>query len=74
MPGGLVAACVVSGEADTVLHQVSRILAVPGARLVGPIPEELQSYTSYAGAFLRDLAGEDAGRVLIQTGMEPFTQ
>lgn len=83
VPGGLVATRVVSGEADLALHQISEILAVPGARLVGPVPAELQSYTVYvgavgaasrdteaAGAFLRDLAGEEAARVLRQKGME----
>lgn len=84
VPGGLVAARVVSGEADLALHQVSEILAVPGARLAGPVPAKLQSYTAYvgavgaasrdaaaAGAFLRDLAGAEAARVLEQKGMEP---
>ena len=38
VPGGLVAQRLVSGEADIALHQISEILAVPGAALVGPIP------------------------------------
>ncbi len=84
VPGGLVATRVVSGEADLALHQISEILAVPGARLAGPIPAELQQYTVYVGAigaaardrdtaaaFLRDLAGETAARVLKQKGMDP---
>jgi molybdate transport system substrate-binding protein len=83
VPGGLVATRVVSGEADLALHQTSEILAVPGARLAGPIPAELQQYTVYVGAigaaardrdtaaaFLRDLTGEDAVRVLKQKGMD----
>lgn len=86
VPGGLVAARVVSGEADLALHQISEILAVPGARLVGPIPAELQQYTVYVGAigaaahdretaaaFLQDLTGEGAVRVLKQKGMDPPT-
>ncbi|MGI4939114.1 MAG: molybdate ABC transporter substrate-binding protein [Janthinobacterium lividum] len=85
--GGLVATRVTSGEADLALHQISEILAVPGARLVGPIPAELQQYTAYVGAigaatrdqgtaaaFLRDLAGDDATRVLKQKGMDPPDQ
>lgn len=84
VPGGLVATRVVTGEADIALHQVSEILAVPGARLVGPVPAELQSYTLYAGAvgaaaqdgaaaraFLQELAGPDAARVLAAAGLEP---
>ncbi len=84
VPGGLVATRVVSGEADLALHQISEILAVPGAQLVGPIPAELQYYTVYVGAIgtaardrdtaaalLRDLTGEGAARVLRQKGMNP---
>lgn len=83
VPGGLVAARLVTGEADLALHQVSEILAVPGARLVGPIPAEVQNWTVYAGAvcagardmeaaqaLLRDLAGPEAVGVLQQKGME----
>ena len=84
VPGGLVAARLVTGEADLALHQVSEILAVPGARLVGPVPAEVQNWTVYAGAvgagaqdreaaqaLLRELAGPEAAGVLQQTGMEP---
>lgn len=83
VPGGLVAARVVSGEADLALHQISEILAVPGAVLVGPVPAEFQNYTAYvgavgaaardkdaAGAFLRELAGDGAAHVLWQKGMD----
>lgn len=83
VPGGLVAQRLVSGEADIALHQISEILAVPGATLVGPIPAEIQNYTVYAGgvattardaaaagAFLELLAGERAKAVLKDKGME----
>ena len=83
VPGGLVATRVVSGEADLALHQISEIIAVPDAHLVGPIPAEIQQYTVYMGAigtmagdrdtaatFLRDLTGEGAARVLKQKGMD----
>ena len=83
VPGGLVAQRVVSGEADIALHQISEILAVPGATLVGPIPAEVQNYTVYAGAlsttpqdtpaaqaFLALLASERASAVLKDKGME----
>ncbi|MDP2333989.1 MAG: substrate-binding domain-containing protein [Reyranella sp.] len=47
--GGLVAERVVNGQADIALHQISEILGVPGAVLVGPIPLEVQHYTEYSG-------------------------
>lgn len=49
-PGGLVAELLVTGQADLALHQISEILAVPGAMLVGPLPAEIQNYTVYSGA------------------------
>ena len=50
MLSGLVATRVVSGEAGLALNQISEILVMPGARLAGPIPADLQMYTVYAGA------------------------
>jgi molybdate transport system substrate-binding protein len=60
---GLVAESVLRGDADLGIQQVSEILAVPGAVLVGPIPEEVQAYTVFAagvGAGARDPAAADA--------------
>ncbi len=84
VPGGLVAQRVVSGEADIAIHQISEILAVPGATLVGPIPTEVQNYTVYSGAaaptardaaavqaLLTWLASESALAVLASKGMLP---
>lgn len=83
VPGGLVAQRVVDGKADIAIHQISEILAVPGAALVGPIPAEIQNYTVYAGAvaatardpaaakaFLALLGSAEAREVLRQKGME----
>jgi molybdate transport system substrate-binding protein len=50
VPGGIVAQRLVNDQADLAIHQISEILAVPGATLVGPIPAEIQNYTVYAGA------------------------
>lgn len=59
VPGGLVAQRMVTGEADLAEHQISEILAVPGATLVGPTPAEVQNYTVDAAAGPR--SGEAAG-------------
>lgn len=83
VPGGLVATRVVSGEADIAIHQISEILAVKGAVLVGPLPSEIQNVTVYAaaaspaahqpeaGAFLQLLSGPQAASVLETKGMMP---
>jgi molybdate transport system substrate-binding protein len=83
VPGGLVAQRVVSGEAELAIHQISEILAVPGAVLVGPLPAEIQNYTVYVGAvsatardaaaaqaLLAALAGPAALPVLKDKGMD----
>jgi molybdate transport system substrate-binding protein len=84
VPGGLVAQRLVTGEADLAIHQISEILAVKGATLVGPLPREIQNYTTYAGglgagalqpeaakALIAFLNGDVARRVLAEKGMEP---
>lgn len=48
--GGLVAEKLLTGEADVAIHQISEILPVTGAVLVGPLPESIQNYTTYAAA------------------------
>jgi molybdate transport system substrate-binding protein len=84
VPGGLVATRVVNGEADIAIHQISEILAVKDAVLVGPLPADIQNYTVYAGgvsassketdaakAFLKALSGPEAANVLKAKGMLP---
>lgn len=83
VPGGLVAQRLLDGQADIAIHQISEILAVPGATLVGPLPPEIQNYTVYSGAvgakardtaaaqaFLSTLSGPAAAQVLKDKGME----
>jgi molybdate transport system substrate-binding protein len=83
VPGGLVAERLVSGEADLAIHQVSEILAVPGATLVGKLPAEIQNYTVYVGvraaatregeaaqALLALLASPQARAIMAKRGME----
>lgn len=65
VPGGLVAQRLVSDQADLAIHQISEILAVPGAVLVGPIPAEIQNYTVYAGGLSASAKEADAARALL---------
>lgn len=45
--GGAVADFVASGEVEMAIHQISEILIVKGVRLAGPLPAELQKFTTY---------------------------
>jgi molybdate transport system substrate-binding protein len=81
--GGYVADLVTSGEAELGIHQISEIVPVKGVTLIGPLPSEIQNYTTYAGgigsatkdvaaarALLDVLSSADAVALLTQKGME----
>ena len=70
--GGYVADLVASGEAEIGLHQISEILAVKGVHLVGPLPAEIQNYTTYAAAIGAHAQHAEAARALLKllTGLE----
>jgi len=81
--GGHVSDLVVSGEAEIGVHQISEIISEAGVTLVGPLPAEIQNYTTYsvglgsaakdpeaAKAFIRALSGPAAAGVLKSKGME----
>lgn len=82
--GGEVATHVVDGEAEIGIHQISEILAVKGAVLVGPLPAAIQNYTIYsagvssgatdaaaAKGLVKFLAGPHALPIIKSKGMEP---
>lgn len=48
--GGQVAEFVATGEVEMAIHQISEILPVKGVRFAGPLPGELQKYTTYVAA------------------------
>jgi molybdate transport system substrate-binding protein len=82
--GGYVADLILSGEAELGIHQISEIVPVKGVTLVGPLPKEIQNYTTYAAgisaapgdadgakALVKFLAGPRTGELLKSKGMEP---
>jgi len=82
--GGHVADLIVSGEAELGVHQISEIVAVKGAALVGPLPTEIQNTTIYAAglsaaaqnkeaaqALIKMFSGPEAAAVLKSKGMDP---
>jgi molybdate transport system substrate-binding protein len=82
--GGAVADHIANGEAEIGIHQISEILPVKGAVLVGPLPAEIQNFTVYsagmstaakdgaaARALVKFLAGPHAGPIIKAKGMQP---
>jgi molybdate transport system substrate-binding protein len=64
--GGHVADLIASGEAELGLHQISEILPVKGVTLVGPLPAEIQNYTTYAAGVSAAAKEAEAARALIK--------
>jgi molybdate transport system substrate-binding protein len=82
--GGYVADLIKSGEAELGIHQISEIVPVKEVTLVGPLPAEIQNYTTYAAglgtaakdneaakALLKVFTGPAAAELLKSKGMEP---
>ena len=53
------------------IHQVSEILPVHGVELVGPLPEGIQNYTTYAAGVSPKSRFAGAARTLLQTLTSP---
>ena len=82
-----VAAVVARGETEIGFQQISEIIGIPGAELVGPLPAEVQQVTVFsagvltnarqpeaAAALIRFLASPDAAKTVASTGLDPITQ
>jgi molybdate transport system substrate-binding protein len=82
-----VAAVVARGEAEIGFQQISEILGVPGAELVGPLPPEVQQVTVFsagvltnaqqpeaAAELIRFLSSADASETIASTGLDPITR
>jgi molybdate transport system substrate-binding protein len=78
---------VVKGEVELGIYPVAEIMATPGVRLAGPLPEEIQNYTIYvvvvsketkqgdaASDFVRFVSGTSAAAVLASQGMVPVNR
>ena len=79
------AAVVARGEAEIGFQQISEIIGIPGAELVGPLPAEVQQVTVFsagvltiasqpeaAAELIRFLASSDAAETVASTGLDPL--
>jgi molybdate transport system substrate-binding protein len=64
--GGYVADLVASGEAEVGVHVISEIVPVKGAVLVGPLPAEIQTTTTYVGGIGAASVNAEAAKALLQ--------
>ena len=69
--GGLVAEKVATGEADVAIHQISEILPVAGVVLVGPLPDAIQNFTTYAAALHTNAANKEIAHSFLKSFSAP---
>lgn len=62
MPGHLVA----RGEADIALHQLQELLAVPGLKVLGPLPSDLKGKFLFSAAVMADAVNAKAAKALVE--------
>jgi molybdate transport system substrate-binding protein len=65
---------VVSGEADIAVQQISELIAVEGAELLGPLPAELDQVTQFSMGVLSDAKSKDVARALLDFLRTPDAQ
>jgi molybdate transport system substrate-binding protein len=71
---GLAGLVVQRGEADIGIQQMAELLAVSGIDVVGPLPAELQSVTTFTAGIPASANHPAAGRLLIEFLTAPFAR
>jgi molybdate transport system substrate-binding protein len=64
---------VARGEADIGMTAISTLLATPGVEVVGPLPQEIQSYVYFEGGIATNASAPDAARDLLKFMTERST-
>jgi molybdate transport system substrate-binding protein len=62
----IVSELVARGEVELGLVVITQILTTPGVELVGPLPSEVQFYTSFAGGISSNSSAPEAARDLLK--------
>jgi molybdate transport system substrate-binding protein len=60
------AVAVANGDVEIALTQISEILPYPGVELAGPLPADIQTYTTFAGGVAAATKNADAATALIK--------
>ena len=69
--GGFTARLLAAGETEMAVQQIGELISVPGVELLGPLPGDLQSVTTFAAAIPSGAHQPDAARALIKYLQSP---
>lgn len=69
--GGHVSDLIANGEAELGIHQISEILPSKAVALVGPLPPDIQNYTTYAAGVSATARDPAAAKALIEALARP---
>jgi molybdate transport system substrate-binding protein len=69
--GGHVADLIATGEAELGIHQISEILPNTDVVMVGPLPSQIQSTTTYAAGLASDACNSHAAKALLAVLSDP---
>ena len=70
-PGTPVGALIASGEIELGFQQLSELMFLPGIDVVGPLPDEIQITTVFAGAVASASRQPQAARALLEALADP---
>jgi molybdate transport system substrate-binding protein len=65
-PGTPVAKLIATGEVELGFQQLSEMKTYPGIDVLGPLPDEIQTITSFVGAVCAGSQQQDAARALLK--------
>lgn len=65
IPAGFTATKIISGEAEFAVQQVSELMSVDGVDIVGPFPDEIQTFTDFSAAIFADARHPDAAAAFL---------
>jgi molybdate transport system substrate-binding protein len=74
IPKGFTGECIVRGEADLAIQQLSELAIVNGIRVAGPLPAEIQSYTRFSVAAFASASGKESVEALLDSLDAPFAR
>ena len=72
--GAQIAELLAAGEADIGFQQISELIHAKAINYLGPVPRELQSYTTYSAAVHSGSPNADLAGVLLEALRAPATQ